>query len=336
MNATAAGRSSHGPAGDWEQDTAPPAVDVSVAHPARRYDFWLGGKDNFAADRLSAQRIAAAHPNVRTGVLENRAFLGRAVRYLAADAGIRQFLDIGTGLPAANNVHEVAQGIAPHSRVVYVDNDPIVLVHARALLTSTPPGRTAYIDADLRDPASILASPDLHAVLDLRQPVALLLVAVLHFLTDADQPQQVVQTLLSALPPGSFLVLSHATTDFMTEQQRAGLAALSKGDSVPFCARPGEQIDRFTTGLEPVEPGLVSVAHWRADGLPPPRPSDAEVACYGVVARKPALEAGGAGAGAAATTLPLNMSGTVGGLRAHATAASTAATVVGDGRPVQP
>ena len=287
MNATAAGHNSHDSTGDCEQDTAPPAVDATVAHPARRYDFWLGGKDNFAADRLSAQRIAAEHPNVRTGVRENRAFLGRAVRYLAADMGIRQFLDIGTGLPAANNVHEVAQGVAPNSRVVYVDNDPVVLVHARALLTPTPPGRTAYLDADLRHPAGILTHPDLHSVLDLRQPVALLLVAVLHFLTDADRPQQVVQTLLSALPPGSFLVLSHATTDFMTEQQRAGLAELSKGDRVPFCARSGEQIGQFTAGLDVVEPGLVSVARWRADGLPQPRPSDADVACYGVVARKP-------------------------------------------------
>ncbi|WP_460491691.1 SAM-dependent methyltransferase [Dactylosporangium cerinum] len=268
-------------------------MDATVAHPARRYDYWLGGKDNFAADRASADRIAAAHPNVRTGVRENRAFLGRAVRHLAADRGIRQFLDVGTGLPAVNNVHEVAQSVAPQCRIVYVDNDPMVIAHARALLTSTSQGRTAYLDADLRDPADILARPDLLAALDLREPVALLLVAVLHFLTDADQPHQVVEQLLSALAPGSYLVLSHATTDFMTTEQRAGLADLSKGDSVPFHARTRDQIGAFAAGLDMVDPGLVSVASWRAEGLPPPRPTDAEVGCYGLVAGKPATDAAG-------------------------------------------
>jgi hypothetical protein len=272
---------------------APPTVDTSVAHPARRYDYWLGGKDNFAADRESAERIMAAHPGVRIGVLENRAFLGRSVRFLAADVGIRQFLDIGTGLPAANNVHEVAQGVAPQSRIVYVDNDPMVLTHARALLTSTPEGRTAYLDADLRDPARILAHPDLHAVLDLSQPVALLLVAVLHFLTDADKPHQVVETLMSALAPGSYLVLSHVTADFMTAEQRAGLGPLSKGDSAPFRPRTRAEIAQLAAGLELVEPGLVSVARWRAEGILSPRPSEADVACYGFVAHKPAAQAAG-------------------------------------------
>src|ERR1022692_1864798 len=171
-----------------------PAIDTSKPHSARMYDYYLGGKDNFAADRDTAQRAMQSWPTVRTAVRENRAFLGRAVRYLVRDAGIRQFLDIGTGLPSANNVHEVAQALAPECRVVYVDNDPIVLVHARALLASAPAWRTTYIDADLREPEKILASPAIAETLDFSQPVALMLVAVLHFVPDQDNPAHILST----------------------------------------------------------------------------------------------------------------------------------------------
>jgi SAM-dependent methyltransferase len=190
-----------------------PVFDPTKPHSARVYDYYLGGKDNFAADRETGHRAMQSWPAVRTAVRENRAFLGRAVRYLAADAGIRQFLGIGTGLPSADNVHEVAQAVAPESCVVYVDNNPIVLAHARALLTSVPEGCTAYIDADLRDPETILASPEVAETLDLSRPVALMLVAVLHFLVDADDPGRVVATLLDALAPGSYLAASHVTPE---------------------------------------------------------------------------------------------------------------------------
>src|SRR5512135_1006887 len=179
---------------DGETAMAPPGIDVTRPHPARIYDYFLGGKDNFAADRETAGQVLRNWPTVRTAARENRAFVNRAVRYLAAEAGIRQFLDIGSGLPTASNVHEVAQSIAPECRVVYVDNDPIVLAHARALLTSHPDGHCAYLDADLRRPEGILHHPALERTLDLSQPVALMLVALLHFVPDEDQPGRIVQT----------------------------------------------------------------------------------------------------------------------------------------------
>ena len=188
----------------------PTEIDTSRPHPARIYDYFLGGKDNFAADREVAEKVLASWPAIRIGARENRRSWP-GVRYLAGEAGIRQFLDIGTGLPTADNVHEVAQAVAPSARVVYVDNDPLVLAHARALLTSSPEGRTAYIHADLRDPAAILRDPATRDVLDFSQPVALMLVAVLHFLPDEDKPAEIVATLLDALPPGSYLVASHIT-----------------------------------------------------------------------------------------------------------------------------
>jgi len=178
-----------------------------VAHPARVYDYWLGGKDNFPADREAAERAIAALPIIRVAARANRAFLGRAVRYLAAEAGIRQFLDIGTGLPTSPNVHEVAQAVAPESRIVYVDNDPIVLVHARALLTSGPQGVTSYVDADLRDPDTILRA--VAKTLDFTQPMAVMLVAILQFIAAAEDPHAIVARLLAAVPSGSYLVLSH-------------------------------------------------------------------------------------------------------------------------------
>ncbi len=186
-------------------------IDTSVAHPARRYNYWLGGKDNFAADRASGDAIAAAWPSAPIAARENRRFLGRATRFLAGEAGIRQFLDIGTGLPTAGNTHEVAQVVAPSSRVVYVDNDPMVMVHARALLTSAPEGATDYLDANVRDPKAILA--EAARTLDFTQPVAVMLLGIINFVPDDDEAAAVVRTLVDAVPSGSYLVMSHPTRE---------------------------------------------------------------------------------------------------------------------------
>jgi hypothetical protein len=262
--------------------TVPPSVDSSVAHPARRYDYWLGGKDNFAADRASGDAIAARFPGIRTAVVENRRFLRRAVTHLAAAEGIRQFLDIGTGLPTANNTHEVAQAIAPESRIVYVDNDPLVLVHARALLTSSAAGATAYVDADLRDPKKILDHQDLHRTLDLTRPVALMLIATLHFITDEDDPYAIVRRLAGALVPGSFIALSHATGDYMPAE---AVAEISSGRHGAGRLRSKAEFSTFFDGFDLIEPGVVPLAEWRAGEEPPPRPSAAETSMYAGVAR---------------------------------------------------
>jgi hypothetical protein len=262
-------------------------LNTSVAHPARRYDYWLGGKDNFAADRESGDAVAAAFPTVRTAAIENRRFLRRAVHYLAKEAGLRQYLDIGTGIPTAGNTHEVAQEIAPESRVVYVDNDPIVLVHARALLTSSSEGATAYLDADLREPDKILDDPGLLSTIDLSRPVALMLVAVLHFVKDDDDPYGNVARLVSAMPSGSYLTISHATSDHMPPETSAAVGGADARTRVPFQFRSREQFARFLDRLELVPPGIVSVAEWRAESEVDPRPSAAETAVYGAVARIP-------------------------------------------------
>ena len=264
-------------------------IDTTVAHPARRYNYWLGGKDNFAADRESGDKIASVYPPIKTAARENRAFLQRAVRYLAAEAGIRQFLDVGTGIPTADNTHEVAQGIAPESRVAYVDNDPIVLTHARALLQSSPEGATAYLDADLREPERILGDPQLRSVLDLSKPVALMLIAIVHFLQDAEQPHKIVRRLLDALAPGSFLVMSHGTLDLIPPHILARAADHVAVGRVSFdmIPRPLEEVSRFFDGLEVVEPGIVPVTEWRPTVPESERPSLAEAAIYGGVARLP-------------------------------------------------
>ena len=261
-------------------------IDTTKPHSARIYDYYLGGKDHYAADRVTAERAMQSWTSVRTAVRENRAFLGRAVRYLAAEVGIRQFLDIGAGLPSANNVHEVAQSVAPQCRVVYVDNDPIVLAHARSLLTSAPGGRTAYIDADLRDPGRILADPALPRTLDLAQPVALMLVAILHFIEDDENPAAILRTLLDALAPGSYLVASHVTP----EHDPVGVGGLVRAYREGGLTGEARTVDDFTemafAGLRLVDPGVVLVSEWRPDGSGP-RPSAAEVSWYGGVAMKP-------------------------------------------------
>jgi len=262
-------------------------IDSTTAQPARRYNYWLGGKDNFAVDRASGDEILKTFPTARLAALENRRFLQRATRYLAAEAGIRQFLDIGTGLPTADNTHEVAQGIAPESRVVYVDNDPMVMVHARALLTSTPEGRTTYIEADLRSPERILADPELRDTLDLGEPVAVMLVAVLHFIEGYGAGAPIVRTLMDALPSGSHLVVTNATKDPLPAQMAAAYdAALAAGATNVWPRDRAEFTDLFD-GLELVEPGVTPVSEWRAQDEPQPRPDPAHIAMYGGVGRKP-------------------------------------------------
>jgi hypothetical protein len=248
-------------AGGLPQVMPSPLFDTSVPHIARVYNYWLGGKDHFAADRELAERFIAADPEVIAGVRANRAFLGRAVHFLAAEAGIRQFLDIGTGIPTASNTHEVAQRAAPDSHVVYVDNDPIVLTHARALLTSDPAGATDYIDADLRNTGTILAQAA--RMLDFGRPVAVMLVGILQCIPDEDDPPGIVAALMDAVPPGSYLAVSHPAADVYA-QARAGAALLNEGLSSPIIFRTRAAVARFFDGLELVEPGLVSISQWRS------------------------------------------------------------------------
>jgi hypothetical protein len=262
-----------------------PSIDTTTAHPARRYNYWLGGKDNFAADRQSGDAIEAIFPGIRTAAVENRRFLHRAVRYLVQDAGVRQFLDIGTGLPTADNTHDVAQRLAPQSRVVYVDNDPLVLAHARALLTSDPRGATAYLDADLREPGKILADSALTDTLDLSEPIGLLLVAILHFLPDTQHAHTIVRTLMDALPAGSFLVISHATTELLEPDTARALETSDFPGRGDFTGRTRAQVQRFFDGLDLVPPGLTPISDWRPDpDTTPPQPHDASI--YAAVARK--------------------------------------------------
>jgi hypothetical protein len=269
-----------------ESAALPREVDTTRPHAARMYDYFLGGKNHFAADRETADQVIAAMPGVRTGPRENRAFLGRAVSYLAAEAGIRQFLDIGTGLPTTSSVHEVAQAVAPSSRIAYVDNDPLVLVHAQALLTSSPEGSTAYIQADVRNPGEILSSPVVRSMIDFSQPAALILAAVLHFIADEDRPAEIVATLLDALPSGSYLVASHLTAEHNEGGTAAGQRAYRSG-GVPIHPRDsGTFADIAFTGLNLIPPGVVLVSQWRQEGATGPLPPASEVNCYGGVARK--------------------------------------------------
>jgi O-methyltransferase involved in polyketide biosynthesis len=262
-----------------ESDLA--SFDTGVAHPARVYNYWLGGKDNYAADREAAEQAVAANPNILPGVRANRAFLRRAVQYLAGEAGIRQFLDIGTGLPTVDNTHEVAQSIAPDARIVYVDNDPIVLAHARALLTSTPEGATAYVAADAGDTDRILA--EAASVLDFSQPIAVMFLMILQYIPDEGQPQQIVARLMDAVPPGSYLVHSDTTGDVDTERVATATARLNaRLGPAQLHRRTREQIAAYFTGLDMVEPGLVLLPEWRALANPAHL-----IPCYAGVGRKP-------------------------------------------------
>ena len=244
--------------------TRTPGFDTSVAHQARMYDYLLGGKDNYAADRAAMEETLKIYPELAFTARANRAFLGRAVRFLAAEAGIRQFLDIGTGIPTAGNVHEVAQAVAPESRVVYVDYDPIVLAHARALLSIGEPGATDYIEADLRDAPAILEQAS--ELLDFSRPVAITLVAILHAIPDADDPRAIVGTLLDAVPPGSYLTVSHLGSDLLSKEKRDGIEGLSgRVMQQRMTMRDREQVARFFAGTDLVEPGLVRVEQWRPE-----------------------------------------------------------------------
>ena len=257
-------------------------IDTSTAHPARMYDYYLGGHDNYEVDRTAAEEVITIVPAIREMAVANRAFLGRAVRFLA-DGGIRQFLDIGTGIPGPGNTNEVAREVAPDARVVYVDNDPIVLAHAQALLAGHDPLHTTVIRADLRDPEAILDSAQVRAVLDFEQPVAVLLVAVLHFIQDADDPVGIVKTLMRAVPPGSYLVASHGTADFSPQAAAAAVHTYSR-TGAPIVARSKDQILRFFEGLELVDPGIVQVPWWRPNGEV--SEDAASIWWYGVVGRK--------------------------------------------------
>jgi hypothetical protein len=274
-----------------DQDEEDPfEIDTSVAHAARRYNYWLGGTDNFEADRISGDAIVAAFPTTRIFATESRRFLRRAVTYLAEQAGIRQFLDIGTGIPAADNVHEVAQAIDPNARVVYVDNDPIVLAHAHRLLSNTPHGATtAYLHADLRQPDGILDHPDLRTTLDLDKPVALMLISVVPFLTDSDDPYGKIARLTGALAPGSHLAISHGTTDFLSADAAAKFEAMARREGARSREsgqmRSRAAFARFFDGMELVPPGIVALPDWRSELPPAQRPSAADVSNYSAVAR---------------------------------------------------
>jgi hypothetical protein len=262
-------------------DDAPP-FDTSVAHIARVYNYWLGGKDNFAADRAAGEASMAAYPDIALSARANRAFLRRVVHFLAVEEGIRQFLDIGTGIPSANNTHEVAQSVAPDSRIVYVDNDPVVLAHARALLTSSPQGATAYIDADLRSVDQILAAAA--DTIDFSQPVAIMLMAILQHLSADDDPSGVVARLVAAVPSGSYLALSHPAKDIEAEKMAAMAERLNQMMAEKVTFRREAEVAVFFDGLELVAPGQVNVPHWRPGS---DEEASSPAALWGGVARKP-------------------------------------------------
>ncbi|MFC3996987.1 SAM-dependent methyltransferase [Nocardiopsis sediminis] len=267
-----------------EEETAVPRdIDTSVAHPARIWDYWLGGRDNFAADRETGDQILAAIPDMVANARADREFLGRAVRHLVTEEGVRQFLDIGTGIPAAGNTHEVAQSIVSDCRVVYVDNDPIVLAHARALMVGGDMGATDYIDADLRSPDDIIQGAA--RTLDFDRPVAIMLLGILEFVPDTAQASAIIGRLLAAVPSGSFLVVSHSTDEVHGEAMREAARLWNEGGSTPLVLRDTEQLAGLFDGLELVDPGVSSCSLWRPDGVD--IGSVAPVAQYCAVGRKP-------------------------------------------------
>jgi hypothetical protein len=268
-------------------DTAQSGIDTTVPHSARIWNYWLGGKDNFAVDRAAGDAWEATFPGMRDIARASRSFLTRSIIYLADDAGIRQFLDVGTGLPTADNTHQVAQRVAPQARIVYVDNDPLVLAHARALLTSTPEGATAYIHADLRDPDKILA--EAADTLDFTQPIALILSGVLGHVVDIGQARSIVRDLLAGLPSGSYLSLNDGTSVIAREELEQATQDYNDSGALPYVQRTPDEIASFFDGLELVEPGVVSCPRWRPDPAPGPAPDGppAELDAFGGVARKP-------------------------------------------------
>jgi hypothetical protein len=257
-----------------------PKIDTSVPHSARFWNYLVGGKDNFAADRRAAEQVMATTPVVAAIARGAREFLGRSVRYLTAEAGIRQFLDIGTGVPTANNTHEVAQSIAPSSRIVYVDNDPIVLTHARSLLTSTPQGLTSYVDADVRDPEAIVA--EAAQTLDLSRPTAIMLLFVLNFVPDMDQVRDVVSRLLAAVSPGSYMAVAHPAAD-LDPAMAEGARRWNEMATEPLTLRSRAEVASLFDGLGLLEPGVVTVNQWRPCGTTSPD----VVPGYAAVGRKP-------------------------------------------------
>jgi hypothetical protein len=270
-------------AGPAEQPGLPAVFDTTRPHQARIYDYWLGGKDNFAVDREAAERALAAYPGLRRGVRAQRAFLANAVGYLTRTAGVRQFLDIGTGIPTASNTHQVAHAVDPGARIVYVDNDPMVLAHARALLTGSTPGTTSYLDADLRDTAKILTEAP--ALLDFRKPIGVLLIGILQLIPDADDPHAIITRLIEAVPPGSWLAIFHPASDILTNQITEVARQVSVHAATPTTLRTKAEIMHFFDGLELLEPGLVQVHRWRP-GSPAPDMGD-DVPGYAGLARKP-------------------------------------------------
>ena len=257
------------------------ARSQGVAHNARVWNYWLGGKDNYVVDRKVGDTVTGMYPSIGDVARADRAFLGRAVTYLAGEAGIRQFLDIGTGLPTADNTHQIAQRVAPESRIVYVDNDPIVLAHARSLLTTSPEGATDYVDADAHDPDTILE----HAArtLDFDRPVALMMLGILNFVLDTEKAQAIVERLLDALAPGSHLAVTHPTLELGGEGNADAMRFWNENAKPPIKARSKDEVAAFFGSLEILEPGIVSCARWR------PGPDDEnapEVAQFGAVGRK--------------------------------------------------
>ncbi|MFE9169798.1 SAM-dependent methyltransferase [Streptomyces kebangsaanensis] len=259
-----------------------PRLNTGVAHNARVWNYWVGGKDNYEVDQRVGEHVAGMFPVIRDVARADREFLGRAVRHLTAERGIRQFLDIGTGLPTVDNTHEIAQRIAPDARIVYVDNDPIVLAHARTLLTSTPEGATAYIDADVHDPEAIVRRAA--ETLDLGRPIAVMMLGILNFVLDADKARDIVRRVMAAVPSGSFLVLTHPTfdADLGGEGNVAAMEFWNENATPPITARPRAEVAAFFEGLDLVEPGLVPCSRWRADTGSP-----AAVPQFGAVAVKP-------------------------------------------------
>ena len=255
-------------------------IDSTVAHSARIWDYWSGGKDYYEADREAGDRILAVYPDMAVLARVGRRFIGRTVRYLAGEAGIRQFLDIGTGLPTVDNTHQVAQRVAPEARVVYTDNDPLVLTHAHALLTSTPEGATAYVEADVEQPERILEAAG--ATLDLSRPVAVMLMGILAHVPDYDQARSIVRRLMEPLPPGSHLAVRDGTT--ADPRYVKALEGYNRSGAVPYLPRSPEQVAGFLDGLEVVEPGVVPCPQWRPDA--PDAESRKVVALYGGVGRK--------------------------------------------------